>query len=142
MGEPYFLLRIRRWNNVVIVGSPNILTFRSPEFWVYLLGLSVLLSIVLRRVRAQQPPLRDEVHMKTVAIEHVQSGVAWVRADGKVRSINRSLATTFAAAPRELVGREWYELFVQQDRQKLKDAFSQMLLLGKSTMDVYGRRID
>jgi len=109
---------------------------------VYLLGLSVLLYIALRRVMAQQTPLKDEVYMKNVAIEYVQSGVAWVRADGTVRSINQSLATTLSAAPRELVGREWYELFAQQDRERLKEAFSKMLLLGKATMDVHGRRMD
>jgi PAS domain S-box-containing protein len=109
---------------------------------VYLLGLSVLLGIALRRVMAQQLPLQDEVYMKNVAIEYVQSGVAWVRADGTVRSINQALATTLAAAPRELVGREWYELFAQQDREELKEAFSQMLLLGKATLEVHGRRID
>lgn len=78
----------------------------------------------------------------TVAIEYVQCGVAWVRADGRVRSINQSLATTLAAVPRELVGREWYELFAHQDRQELKEAFGRMLLVGKATLEVYGRRID
>jgi len=126
----------------VILAGPNKLTFHSPELWVYLLGLSVLLYIALRRVMAQQTPLKDEVYMKNVAIEFVQSGVAWVRADGTVRSVNQSLATTLSAAPRELVGREWYELFAQQDREKLKEAFSQMLLLGKATIEVHGRRMD
>ena len=126
----------------MILAGPNKLTFHSPELWVYLLGLSVLLYIALRRVMAQQTPLKDEVYMKNVAIEYVQSGVAWVRADGTVRSINQSLATTLSAAPRELVGREWYELFAQQDREKLKEAFSQMLLLGKATIEVHGRRMD
>ena len=126
----------------MILAGPNKLTFHSPELWVYLLGLSVLLYIALRRVMAQQTPLKDEVYMKNVAIEFVQSGVAWVRADGTVRSVNQSLATTLSAAPRELVGREWYELFAQQDREKLKEAFSQMLLLGKATIEVHGRRMD
>jgi PAS domain S-box-containing protein len=126
----------------VIVASPDKLTFQSPELWVYLLGLSVLLGIALRRVWAAQNPLKDEVYMKNVAIEHVQSGVAWVRADGTVRSINQSLATTLAAVPRELVGREWYELFAVQDQPAIQEAFSQLLLLGKATIEVRGRRRD
>ena len=64
---------------------------------MYLLGLSVLLYIALRRVLAQQAPLKDEVYMKNVAIEYVQSGVAWVRGDGTVRSVNQSLASTLSA---------------------------------------------
>ena len=60
------------------------MTFRSPELWFYLLGLSVLLVIALRRVLARQAPLSDELYSKTVAIEHVQSGVAWIRADGSM----------------------------------------------------------
>ena len=126
----------------MFIAAPDKLTLHSPELWVYLLGLSVLLGIVLRRVMALQRPLRDEVYVKNVAIEHVHSGVAWVRADGTVRSVNQSLATTLAAAPRELVGRDWFDLFAQQDRQRLQDAFSQMLLLGKATLEAFGRRVD
>lgn len=128
--------------SVLIVGNAAKLTFHSPELWVYMLGLSTLLVIALRRVRARQAPLEDEVYMKNVAIEHVQSGVAWVRSDGSVRSINQSMATTLSAAPRELVGTDWYELFARQDHARLKEAFSQMLLLGKATLDVHGRRRD
>ncbi len=109
---------------------------------MYLLGLSVLLSIALRRVWARQTPLREEVYMKNVAIEHVHSGVAWVRSDGTVGSANPSLASILAAAPRELVGRAWFDLFSDQDRQPLQEAFSRMLLLGKATIEVFGRRFD
>jgi PAS domain S-box-containing protein len=126
----------------LLVGSSGKLTMRSPEVWVYLLGLSVLLTIALRRVRAQQNPLKDEVYMKTVAIDYVQTGVAWMRADGKIRSANASLGSMLGGEPRTLVGRDWYELFAPQDRTKLEEAYSQMLLLGKATLEVNGRRLD
>ena len=126
----------------LLVGTSGKLTLRSPEVWVYLLGLSVLLVIALRRVRAQQNPLRDEVYMKTVAIEHVQTGVAWIRADGKIRSANASLGNTLGTEPRTLAGRDWYEMFAPQDRSKIEEAYSQMLLLGKATVEVNVRRTD
>jgi PAS domain S-box-containing protein len=109
---------------------------------VYLLGLAILLYIALRRVKAQQAPLQDEVYMKKVAVEYVQSGVAWIRADGSVGSTNQAMATALRAAQRELVGKDWYELFSSQDRERLKEAYSQMLLFGKATIDVLGRRMD
>lgn len=118
------------------------MTFRSPELWVYLLGLTVLLSIALRRVIARQNPLNDELYSKTVAIEHVQSGVAWVRADGTIKTINQSFAASLNALPRELLGRDWYDLFASQERARLEEAFSQMLLLGKTTIEAMGRRTD
>ena len=127
---------------ILLAGSSGKLTFQSPELWVYLLGLSVLLVIALRRVLAMQNPLKDEVYMKTVAIEHVQSGVAWVRADGKIRSINVSFANTLGGEPRKITGRDWYELFAQQDRNRIQEAYSQMLLLGRATLEVHGRRMD
>ena len=127
---------------MLIVANAGKLSFQSPELWVYLLGLTVLLGIALRRVLAQQNPLKDEVYMKNVAIEYVQSGVAWIRADGTVRSINQSLADTLGALPRELIKLEWYELFAAQDHTQLKEAFSQMLLIGKTTLQVHGKRMD
>ena len=80
--------------------------------------------------------------MKQVAIEHVQSGVAWIRADGMVGSINQSFADTLGAVPRELVARDWYDLFAAQDQEQIKEAFSKMLLVGKATLPVQGRRMD
>jgi PAS domain S-box-containing protein len=127
---------------LLLVTNSGKLTLRSPEVWVYLLGLSVLLTIALRRVRAQQNPLKDEVYMKTVAIEYVQTGVAWIRGDGKVRSANAFLGDTLGAEPRTLVGRDWYEMFAQKDHRKLEEAYSQMLLLGKATLEVNGRLKD
>jgi len=125
-----------------LISSSSKLTFRSPELWVYLLGLTVLLLIALRRVVAQQNPLKDEVYTRTVAIEHIQSGVAWIRADGKIRSINASFANALGGEPKKLAGRDWYELFAQQDRDKIQEAYSQMLLLGRATLDAHGRRLN
>jgi PAS domain S-box-containing protein len=127
---------------LLLISSSSKLTFRSPELWVYLLGLSVLLVIALRRVKAQQDPLKDEVYTRTVAIEHIQSGVAWIRADGKIRSINASFAKALGGEPKKLTGRDWCELFAQQDRDKIEEAYSQMLLLGRATLDAHGRRLD
>ena len=125
-----------------LISSSSKLTFQSPELWVYLLGLSVLLVIALRRVKAQQDPLKDEVYTRTVAIEHIQSGVAWIRADGKIRSINASFARALGGEPKKLTGLDWYELFALQDRDQIKEAYSQMLLLGRATLDAHGRRLD
>ena len=127
---------------LLLISSSSKLTFQSPELWVYLLGLTVLLVIALRRVVAQQNPLKDEVYTRTVAIEHIQSGVAWIRADGKIRSINASFAIALGAEPKKLTGRDWYELFAQQDRDRIQEAYSQMLLLGRATLDAQGRRVD
>jgi PAS domain S-box-containing protein len=127
---------------LLLISSSSKLTFQSPELWVYLLGLTVLLVIALRRVVAQQNPLKDEVYTRTVAIEHIQSGVAWIRADGKIRSINASFALALGAEPKKLTGLNWYELFVQQDRDLIQEAYSQMLLLGRATLDAHGRRVD
>lgn len=127
---------------ILFLAGSSKLTLHSPELWVYLLGLTVLLAIALRRVMAQQNPLKDEVYMKTVAVEHVQSGVAWVRGDGTIRSINACFAGMLGEEPDKLMGRDWYELFAQQDRTKIEEAFSQMLLLGKADLEVHGRRLD
>ena len=114
----------------------------SPQLWLYLLGLVTFLTIVLRRVLRRQIPLTDELHAKTVAIEHVHSGVAWVRRDGQVGLINASFAATLSALPRELIGRDWYDLFAQQDRERVQEAYSQMLLVGKANLDVHAKRAD
>jgi PAS domain S-box-containing protein len=127
----------------VFASSPDKLTFRSPELWVYLLGLSVLLGIALRRVLARQTPLNDELYSKSVAIEYVQSGVAWVRADGTIKTINQSFAATLGyPLQRELIGRSWFDLFAPEDHPRLQEAHSQMLLVGKTTLDAHGIRPD
>ena len=118
------------------------LNFHGPQLWLYLLALVTFLTIALRRVLRRQIALSDELHVKTVAIEHVHSGIAWVRQDGAIGSINASFAATLNAVPRELVGRDWYEIFSQQDRARMKEAYSQMLLLGKANLEVHAKRTD
>jgi len=126
----------------LLLESSGKLTFRSPELWVYLLGLTVLLVVALRRVMASQDPLRDEVYRRTVAVEHVQSGVIWVNSDGKVSSVNASFANTLGGEPKNILGHDWYEIFAPRDRNKMEEAYSQMLLLGKANVEVHGRRLD
>jgi len=118
------------------------INLHGPQLWLYLLGLVTFLTIVLRRVLRRQIPLSDELHVKRVAIEHVHSGIAWVRQDGTIASINASFAATLNAVPRELVGRDWYEIFSQQDRAPMKEAYSHMLLLGKANLEVHAKRAD
>ena len=90
----------------------------SPQLWLYLLGVVTFLTILLRRVLRRHIPLSDELHVKRVAIEHVHSGFAWVQEDGAIGSINASFAATLNAVPREMIGRDWYEVFSQQDRAR------------------------
>lgn len=118
------------------------LSFTSPELWVYLLGLSILLVIALRRVVRRQNPLNDELYCKTVAIEHVQSGVAWVRPDGAIKSINSAFAEILAAHVTDFAGKSWYDLFASQEAERLREAYSQTLLLGKTTLHAFGKRAD
>src|SRR5450631_4113629 len=54
---------------------------------------------------ASQDPLKDEVHRRTVAVEHVQSGVIWVGSNGKIRSVNASFANTLGGEPKSIHGR-------------------------------------
>lgn len=111
-------------------------------FWLYLLAIVTVLGIVLRRVLARQKPLDDELFLKQVAIEHVQTGVAWVRKDSTIGSINHSFAATFRAAPNQLVGQQWLKMFPAEEHHRLRDAFSQALLGGMSSLDVAGARLD
>ncbi len=109
---------------------------------VYLFGTVTLLTIALRRVVRRQAPLDDEVYLKTVALEHVHSGVAWIRADGTVGSINPSFCSTLLADATAVIGRDWHDLFAPVDRPSLDDGFSQILLQGKANLEVHGRRSD
>jgi PAS domain S-box-containing protein len=110
--------------------------------WLYLLGIVTVLSIVLRRVLHRQTPLNDALYAKNVAVEHVQSGVAWVRADGTLGSMNQSFAQTFRATPQQLVGQEWYKMFPPAEHNRIREAFSQTLLSGISSLDAPGLRMD
>ncbi len=111
-------------------------------FWLYLLGLATFLTIALRRTRKRQKPLDDELYSKNIAIDHVQSGVAWVRADGTFGSVNQSFARTFNIAPRDLAGREWYKMFPGGEHDRVRNQYSQMLLMGSIAFDSPGERAD
>jgi PAS domain S-box-containing protein len=115
---------------------------RVRMLWLYLLGLATVLYIALRRSRKRQKPLDDELYSKTVAIDHVQSGVAWVRADGTFGSVNQSFARTFNLAPRDLAGREWFKMFPTEAHDQIRAAYSQMLLMGAIVFDAPGERAD
>src|SRR5580698_466909 len=99
-------------------------------FWLYLLGAVTVLSIALRRVLRRQKPLDDELYAKNVAVEHVQSGVAWVRADGTIGSVNQSFATIFRVQPRDMQGQQWYRIFPLPEHARVSESFRQLLLAG------------
>lgn len=111
-------------------------------FWLYLLGLNTLLTIALRRVQRRQKPLADELRSNKVAVEHAQSGVAWVRADGRIGSVNQSFAKTFHCTPEQLMDRAWLTLLAENDRKPAQAAYSQMLLGGIDSFDCLGPRLD
>ena len=115
---------------------------RRPDLWLYLLAAVTFLIIALRRVLRRQKPLNDELYAKQVAIEHVHSGVSWIRADGTVGSVNPALAQTLRAAPRELIGRQWLEMFPQPQREQIEHAYRQALLQGKIEMEAELARFD
>ena len=81
----------------------------------------------------------DEIFSRSVAFEHVQSGIAWVPKDGPVGSMNVSLASTLLLELRHATGMSWFDLFDVRDRSRLDAAYSQMLLAGKATVGVHGR---
>jgi PAS domain S-box-containing protein len=110
--------------------------------WLYLLGAVTVLVIALRRVLRRQKPLNDELYSKKIAIDHVHSGVAWIQQDGKVGSMNPSLAGTFGATHRELDGRDWLSLFRPADRARVEEAYRQALLAGMTSFQAAVERLD
>ena len=118
------------------------MAIRTPALWLYLLGAVTFLIVALRRVLHRQIPLNDEIYSKQVAIDHVHSGVAWVRADGTVGSINPALAKTLGLLPKELLGREWDTFFPLRDRPKVQEAYRQALLMGKTSLVTQAERPD
>jgi PAS domain S-box-containing protein len=110
--------------------------------WLYLLGAVTVLSIALRRVIHRQTPLSDKVYSTKVAFDHLQSGVAWIRADGTLGSVNSALATALNSCPDELSGRDWLDLFVKQEHERVRQAYSQMLLAGRTEFEALGQRAD
>jgi PAS domain S-box-containing protein len=115
---------------------------KSPALWLYLLGAVTFLVIALRRVVHRQMPLSDEIYAKQVAIDHVHSGVAWVRKDGLVGSANPALAKTLGALPKALVGSPWTSLFPARYRPRLEEAYSEALLTGKAEFETEVQRLD
>jgi PAS domain S-box-containing protein len=110
--------------------------------WLYLLAAVTVLVIALRRVLRRQKPLDDELYSKNVAVEHVQSGVAWIRADGTISSVNQSFARTFRCEPQTMLDQEWYKLFPESEHAELGECFRQMLLAGMASFDGPGLRGD
>jgi PAS domain S-box-containing protein len=108
--------------------------------WLYLLGAVTFLVIALRRVLRRQRPLYDELYSTRVAIKHVHSGVAFVKANGAIGSVNASLADLLAAKPEELAGREWYVLFPAHEHERVREAYTQMLLSGIASLDTVVER--
>ena len=103
---------------------------------VYLLGTVTVLTIAVRRLRRRQKPLDDELYSKKVAIDHVHSGVAWVRNDGRLGSVNPAFAATLGTTPQELTGHDWIEtIFAEPERNRIRKAYSQMLIRGKETFE-------
>ena len=115
---------------------------RSPQLWLYLLGAVTVLTIALRRMKHRITPLNDEVFAKQVAIDHVHSGVGWVRHDGTVGSVNPALAKTLNASPRDLVGQPWTKMFPAKEKGRVEEAYRQSLLMGKAALEVEAQRID
>lgn len=110
--------------------------------WLYLLAAVTVLVISLRRVVQRQAPLSDELYSSKVAVEHVHSGVGWVRGDGMVGSVNQSLADSIGAKPGELLDHDWYLMFPRQERSRVKEAYTQMLLSGIASIDTLIERGD
>jgi hypothetical protein len=112
------------------------------KLWLILLGVAIGLGIALRRVLRRQSPLNDELYSKQVAVAHVQSGVAWVRADLTFGSVNQSFADTFKMLPRDFVGREWYKVFGAADHARIRESYGQMMLMGMVSFEAPGERAD
>lgn len=112
------------------------------QIWLLFLGLATGLVIKLRRVLRRLSPLNDELHSKQVAIAHVQSGVAWVRADLTFGSVNQSFADTFKMLPRDFTGRDWYKIFGPDDHARIREAYGQMMLSGMTSFEAAGERSD
>jgi PAS domain S-box-containing protein len=108
--------------------------------WLYLLAAITCLVILLRRLKKRVIPLDDELYSKNVAIEHVNTGVAWISSDGKIGTVNPALARSLEATSTALVGNDWCNIFAPAERDKVREAFSQMLLIGKASFEAHGLR--
>jgi PAS domain S-box-containing protein len=110
--------------------------------WLYLLGAITVLCIALRRVIHRQTPLSDELYSTKVAFDYLQSGVAWVRGDGTLGTVNSSLAATLISESEKLIGHDWLDIFPKQERERILEFYSRMLLVGRTDFETYGQRSD
>jgi PAS domain S-box-containing protein len=104
--------------------------------WLYILAVATVLGIAVRRLWRRQKPLIDDLYYKRVAIDHVYDGVAWVTEGERISYVNPSLARMLNTAAERLHGKGWFEMFVPEERGRIQDAYSQMLLSGKAWLDV------
>ncbi len=110
--------------------------------WIWFYGLSTLLGILYRRLWLKQAPLNNELNANRVAIEHVQSGIAWVNADGAIGLVNPSLADSLSIRGDKLEGRNWVELFPISERHRIQNAYGQSLLAREFALSTYLERAD
>jgi PAS domain S-box-containing protein len=110
--------------------------------WLFLLAAVTLLVISRRRLRLLVTPLDDALYSTKVAVEHVHSGVGWVLADGKIGTANQSLADSMGMRPTELLDRDWYSMFAPDEHGRVKEAYTQMLLSGISSIETKIVRAD
>jgi PAS domain S-box-containing protein len=112
------------------------------KLWLILLGVAIGLGIALRRVLHRQSPLSDKLYSQQVAVAHVQSGVAWVRSDLTFGSVNQTFADTLKMSPGDFTGREWYKIFCPSDHARIRELYSQMMLMGMTSFEAAGERSD
>jgi len=105
-------------------------------FWLSLLGVVTVLAIVVRRLWRRQKPLVDDLYAQRLAIDHVHDGVAWVTESGRINDLNPALARMLETGPEQLKGRNWFAMFALEEQSRVKDAYSQMLLSGRASLDV------
>ena len=115
---------------------------RSPSLWLYLLAAVTVLTIALRRVLSRVTPLNDEVYAKKVAIDHVHSGVCWVRADGMIGTVNPAMAKILGGTERDLIGIAWTKMFPSGSHEKVDEVYRQALLMGKAPVEIEAQRFD
>jgi PAS domain S-box-containing protein len=108
--------------------------------WLSLLGAATVLTIAVRRGWRRAKPLDDEVYLNNVAVENLQSGVAWVRSDGNIGFVNHAFTSALGVAPGDITGRNWYEMFVGQDRVRIETVYRQMQTAGLASFEVTGSR--
>jgi PAS domain S-box-containing protein len=111
-------------------------------FLLYLVAVITILAIVLWGVLRREKMASSTIHSMNAAFDHLQSGVAQVTADGKMVSVNQSLATILNCDPKALKGRAWLDVFPPEEHERVEEAFSRMLLAGRVELDTYGQRAD